>query len=131
MNNSCCNTATNDAADTNAKASDLTFRPAMDIYDLEDRYEVRVDLPGTTADAIDVTVHDGVLTLEATVPDRYRESITPLRAEYPVGHFRRRVRLGEDVDEDRLNATYLHGVLTLSLHKRAERQPRKVAVTTG
>lgn len=113
------------------KTSDVTYRPPLDLYDLGDRYEVHLDVPGTTAEAIDVAVDDQVLTIEAPVDARYPENITPLLGEYGVGDFRRHVRLGEDIDSDALTATYTDGVLTLALPKRAERQPRRIEVRTG
>lgn len=117
--------------DTHAKTSDVTFRPPLDLFDHGDHYEIRLDMPGTTADAIDVTVNDQVLTIEARVEPRYPGNITPLLGEYGVGDFRRQVRLGEDIDCDALTAQYADGVLTLMLPKRAERQPRRIEVQAG
>lgn len=114
--------------ESHGKTSDMTYRPPLDLYDLGDRYEIQFDVPGTTAEAIDVTVNDHVLTIEARVEARYPGNITPLLGEYGVGDFRRQVRLGEDIDSESLTAAYTDGVLTLSLPKRAERQPRRVEV---
>lgn len=114
-----------------AKTSELTYRPSMDLYELNDRYELHFDLPGTTSDLIDVTVHDSVLTVEARVPDRYGDRISPVMGEYGVGDFRRRVRLGEDVDSEQLSARYADGVLMLTLPKRAEWQPRRIPISSG
>jgi len=113
------------------KMSAAVYRPALDLYDFDDRYEVRVDLPGTTADQIDVTLNESVLTIEARVPHRYEDGITPLHGEYGVGDFRRQIRLGEDVDADKLGASYELGVLTLDLPKLAERRPRRIEVKGG
>jgi len=116
---------------SHGKTSDVTYRPPLDLYDLGDRYEIQFDVPGTTAEAIEVTVHDQVLTVEARVQARYPGNITPLLGEYGVGDFRRQVRLGEDIDSQSLSAIYTDGVLTLSLPKRAERQPRRIEVRAG
>ncbi len=113
------------------KTSDVTFRPPLDLYDFEDRYEALFDVPGTTTEDIDVTVHDGVLTVEARVAPRYPGNITPMLGEFGVGDFRRQVRLGEDIDTDSITAEYRDGVLMLTLPKRAERRPRKVEVRGG
>ena len=117
--------------DQHTKTSDLTFRPPMDIHDLGDRYEIHVDMPGTKAEHIDVVVRENVLEIEARVPDRYPDAIAPIAAEFGVGDYRRRVRLGEDIDAESLEARYASGVLTLTLPKRRERQPRRIAVTGG
>jgi HSP20 family protein len=113
------------------KTSDRVYRPPLDIFDFGDRYEIHVDLPGTTRDQIDVTINENVLTLEARVPDRYGGDIMPIRGEYGVGDYRRQIRLGEDIDADGLSAAYADGVLTLSLPRLAERQPRRIEVAAG
>lgn len=113
------------------KSRGAVFRPVMDLFELPDRYELRCELPGTTADAIHVTVHGPTLTIEASVPHRYGADITPLLGEFGTGDFRREIRMGEDVDVDAMTARYVDGVLTLLLPKRAERQPRRVPIAAG
>lgn len=112
------------------KQADVTFRPDMDIFDLGDRYELRIDLPGAARETIDVTMHDGVLTIEAQVKARVPEGVEPIHAEFGVGDYRRRVRLGEDIDTERLEANYSLGVLTLTLPRRAEVGPRRIEINT-
>jgi len=121
--------------DAHRKSGAVTFRPPLDLFDLGDRYEIHVDLPGSNADRINVTVHEGVLTIEATVPQRLPEewggTLEPLHGEYGIGDFRRQIRLGEDIEADALGATYADGVLHLVLPKRAERQPRRIDIKTA
>jgi len=78
--------------EAHSKTGDVTFRPPLDLYDFDDRYEALFDIPGTTTENIDVTVHDGVLTVEACVEPRYPGHITPMLGEFGVGDFRRQVR---------------------------------------
>jgi HSP20 family protein len=113
------------------KQTDVAYRPPLDLHDAGDRYELHVDLPGASPDAVDVRVHNGVLTIDARVPDRAPEDAEVLRAEFGVGDFRRQLRLGEDIDPGAVDATFADGVLTLALPKRAERQPRRIAVRSG
>jgi HSP20 family protein len=121
---------TNSVATPPQKIGAITYRPRLNMYDLGDRYEMHVDLPGSSSEQIQATLDDGLLTIEAGVPPRgeYTRDISPWRAEYGVGDFRRQVRLGEDIDGDRLTAKYEHGVLTLVLPKLPERQPRRVTI---
>ena len=118
-------------ADQYRKTSTTTYRPPMDMFDAGDRYEVRVDLPGSRADLIDVTLNDGVLTIEATVPNRWTEGAVALVGEYGIGNYRRQIRLGEDIDDDALQADYADGVLSISLPKRAEQTPRRIEIRSG
>ncbi|HYD02341.1 MAG TPA: Hsp20/alpha crystallin family protein [Phycisphaerales bacterium] len=127
-------TATGTAAcgcGTSTKSGNITYRPPMDLYHLSDRYEIHLDLPGATAEQIEAAVDGDVLTVAGRVTARYTGEITPIHAEYGVGDFERSIRLGEDVDVERLDARYQEGVLTIVLPKRAERQPRRVPVKGG
>ncbi|MGP1346221.1 MAG: Hsp20/alpha crystallin family protein [Phycisphaerales bacterium] len=113
------------------KVGDVSFRPAMDLYDLPDRYQIELEIPGASADGIELTVHESVLSVEARIAPRYREGITPVRGEFGVGDYRRQIRLGEDVDRDALSAAYADGVLTVMLPKRSERTPRRIEVRSA
>ena len=119
------------AAPGEQRVDTVTYRPRLNVYDLNDRYELHVDLPGSSSEHIHATIDDGVLQIEARVPYRYAADIKPWRAEYGIGDFHRKIRLGEDIDAERLTAKYEHGVLTLVLPKVPERQPRRVPIQNG
>jgi HSP20 family protein len=122
---------TDQPAPEHVKTGAVTYGPPTDVYDLGDRYEMLLDVPGATRESIDISVAQGVLTVHAGVPTRVPADATPLRAEYGVGDFRRQVRLGEDVDTERLTASYADGVLTIGLPKSAGRRARRVEVRAG
>jgi HSP20 family molecular chaperone IbpA len=113
------------------KSGSVTYRPPLDLFDLGDRYELRVDLPGASPEAIDLTVQDDTLRIEATVPWRYPDQARVIQAEFGVGNFRRELRIGEDIDADKLSADYTLGVLIVTLPKLPDRQPRKIQVRAG
>ncbi len=117
--------------DTGAKTREVTYRPAMDLYEFSDRYEVHFDVPGTAAEQVDITVDDGVLSVAARVAGRTGASAQGIHTEFGVGDYRRQVRLGEDIDQDALEASYAHGVLVVSLPKRTARQARRIEVNAG
>jgi HSP20 family protein len=89
---------------------------------------VSFDLPGVDPDAIDVTVERDTLTVSATRRFERSEGDEVLAGERPQGTFTRRVLLGQNLDASRLEATYDHGVLTVTIPVAEQAQPRKVAV---
>jgi HSP20 family molecular chaperone IbpA len=113
------------------KPSRTTYEPALDLLEYVDRYEIHFDVPGVSAGNIDLTVKDRVLTVAAPITARYEQATKPMLVEYGVGDFERRLRLGADIDQDSLAASYDQGVLTVVLPKRAERQPKRVEVRAG
>jgi HSP20 family protein len=91
---------------------------------------VEFDLPGADADTIDVTVERDVLTVRAERRSP-GEDVEALVAERPRGTFTRQLFLGQDLDTERLTATYDAGVLTVRIPVAEQAKARKVEVTTG
>ncbi|MCA9285971.1 MAG: Hsp20/alpha crystallin family protein, partial [Phycisphaerales bacterium] len=96
------------------------YRPALDLFEFPDRYEIHAELPGSSVKGIHATLDSDVVTIEAQVEDRSVNPSAMLLREYGVGNFKRAVRLGEDVERERISANYRDGVLTLVLPKRPE-----------
>src|ERR1700739_2585534 len=81
--------------------------------EIEDgHYAVRAELPGLDpAKDVDITVHDGVLTIKA---ERSAKKESKGRSEFSYGSFVRSVTLPAGADEDDVQARYDHGILTVS-----------------
>jgi HSP20 family protein len=104
---------------------------AVDIYEDNDKLHVKAELPGFTAEQVDVTIDNSVLTITAE-----RAAQTP--QQEPTGeyllrerHFARLQRsftLPSTVDENSISAKLDAGVLHLSIDKRQEAKPRKIAI---
>jgi HSP20 family protein len=104
-----------------------TAAPAVDIVELQEFYQLEVDLPGVQRDSIAVEIEQSVLTISADRPRGVGEG-AKLAAGSPVDGYYRRLRLGEDIDAESIEANYAHGILTVKLPKRAETQPRRIEV---
>ncbi|HEX6933825.1 MAG TPA: Hsp20/alpha crystallin family protein [Streptosporangiaceae bacterium] len=107
-------------------------RPAampMDAYRKGDTFYIKLDLPGTTLDAIDLTVEQNVLTVHASRLGMEGD-VELLVGERPAGTFTRQVFLGDTLDADRIEADYTAGVLTLAIPVHEAAKPRKVEITS-
>jgi HSP20 family protein len=112
---------------------DQVFRRAgtsfpMDAVRHGNQVFVSFDLPGVDPDAIDVTVERDTLTVSATRRFERAEGDEVLAGERPQGTFTRRVLLGQNLDTAKLEASYDHGVLTVTIPVAEQAQPRKVTV---
>jgi HSP20 family protein len=103
----------------------------MDAVRHGDRVFVTFDLPGVDPDSIDLTVERDVLTVSATRRFERAEDDEVLANERVQGTFTRRVLLGESLDTGKLEASYDHGVLTITIPVAEQAQPRKIAVGGG
>jgi HSP20 family protein len=104
---------------------------AMDAYRHGDEVTIDVDLPGVDPDAIDLTVERDVLTISANREWDHNEDDEVFAAERPHGTYTRRVLLGDSLDSSNLQASYDHGVLTVTLPVSEQAQPRKIAIGSG
>ncbi len=97
------------------------FVPAVDIKEEEDRYLIQVDLPGVDPQDVEVTLENNVLTIRGerkTEAEEKREGY--YRVERVYGSFFRSFTLPAEVDEEKIEASYKDGVLTISVPKRPE-----------
>jgi HSP20 family protein len=108
-------------------------RPAampMDAYRQGDSFYVCFDLPGISADSIDLTVEQNVLTVRADRAPSRADGAEMIVAERPSGTFTRQVFLGETLDAEHIAADYAAGVLTLTIPVREAAKPRNIQVTS-
>ena len=120
------------AATARRSESSASFVPAVDIIEEKDAILVRADLPGVNPEAVQITVEQEVLTLSGERRfDREFERDGAHRIESGFGKFSRSFKLPTNVAADSIEATSLHGVLTIRVPKRAAAQTRKIAVKVG
>ena len=101
----------------------------VDIREENDQLIVEAELPGFAKDQIDVSVEQGVLSIEAERPTR--DTKTEVKAhltERRATHYARRFTLPTAYDTNNVEASLDNGVLTLTLSKREESKPKKIEV---
>ena len=119
-----------DAPRPTAGAERYYFTPRFDFWDGEHEWVLFGDLPGVTADNLELHVDNGHLTVHGRVPSRYEGSRYLMR-EYGVADFYRTFTLGDEVDFDNISADMKDGVLTIRLPKSEAIKPRRIEVKAG
>ena len=111
-----------------------TARPAampIDAYRRGDEFVAMFDLPGISADSIELTVERNVLTVHAERTRPADEDVELLIGERPHGTFSRQLFLAESLDTERIAADYTDGVLRLRIPVREQAKPRRVDIAVG
>lgn len=103
---------------------------AFDAVRDEDSVTLYFDVPGISADDLEVSVERNELTISATRVWKDDDKET-LVTERPQGSFTRRVMVSDALDTDRLEANLSGGVLELTIPVSEKSKPRKIDVTTG
>jgi HSP20 family protein len=102
----------------------------MDTIRRDGELVLRFDVPGVAPEKIDVTVNRGVLTVSATREETKTEGESPVVRERLFGSFTRSVRLSDNLDADKIEASHHDGVLELRIPVREEAKPRKIEIGT-
>ena len=108
------------------------WNPALDVYEDKDNLFVKVELPGLKKDQIDISLHDGSLSIsgERKSEEKHEEGEV-YRAERYYGRFQRTVTLPTPVASDKVKAEYKDGILSITLPKTEEAKPKRIDVNVG
>jgi HSP20 family protein len=106
------------------------WAPRVDIREEKDAVLLSAELPGVAKDDVKIELENGVLTVSGEKHAEQSENENGIyRSERVYGSFKRSFRVPETVDADKIAADYSDGVLKLTLPKRPEAAPRKIAIS--
>jgi HSP20 family protein len=105
------------------------WSPAFDLYESGDHLVAVVELPGMRKEDIDISLHDGTLTISGERKREINNGETAQRTERYVGTFRRSIALPTRVDASKVGATYQNGILKVTLPKAEEAKPKQIQVS--
>ena len=109
-----------------------SFVPTLDVVERADAYLVSAELPGVDPSAVEISFENNTLTLRGTkqpwLQPQQNEELRVYTAERLSGQFERAVRLPEYVEGDKIEATYAHGVLTITVPKAEAARPRRIEI---
>ncbi len=105
------------------------WSPALDLYQSSDKLIAVVELPGMRKEDIDISLHDGTLTVSGERKRESRGGEKAERTERYVGAFRRSIALPTRVDASKVSETYKDGILKVTLPKAEEAKPKQIQVT--
>ncbi len=105
------------------------FAPAFEVKETTDSFVLKADLPGVEEKDLDISVHNGVLSVSGSrQAEERKEGESYAIYERQYGSFSRSFALPDMADGDRIEANLANGVLTLTVAKKAEAKPRKIEI---
>jgi HSP20 family protein len=115
------------------RATATAWAPALDISERKDAYLVTVELPGVEADDLDITMEDGLLTIQGERQFTSESSSEQQfhRIERRYGAFRRSITLPAQVQAEQIEASFDNGVLQIVVPKMEEAKPKRIQVRPG
>jgi HSP20 family protein len=111
------------------RSTTTAWAPALDISERKDAYLVTVELPGVETDDLQVTLEDGLLTIQGERHFAHDSSEQQFhRVERRYGAFRRSITLPAQVMGDGIQASFDNGVLQIMVPKAEEAKPKRIQV---
>jgi len=113
-------------------STDLTeagWNPRIDVYEKDNNVIVKADIPGIEEKNLNIEVEDNVLTISGSKEEEHeRKEKSYHQIERSYGSFCRSVSLPDEIQEDRINAEYTKGVLTVTIPKAKETETKKIKI---
>ncbi len=105
------------------------WRPRVDVTENEHEVRVLADLPGIRKDDVSITLENGVLTIngERKVEEEKKDTNVHFSERY-YGRFSRSFTIGETIQQDKIEASFKDGVLTVVLPKAEQAKPKKIEI---
>jgi HSP20 family protein len=104
------------------------WNPAVDVYEDQDSFRVRAELPGMKKDEINITLHENTLTLSGERKERENAGAKSFRSERIFGRFQRTLTLPRGIEANRVTASYRDGILAVTLPKTEQSKPRQIQI---
>ncbi len=105
-----------------------TFLPRTDIFETAESLTLLMDIPGARESDIDIVLEKNVLTVHALVEPEVPEGYALALQEYEIGDYQRSFRLSNEINQDKIEASYKDGVLRLTLPKAEAAKAKKISV---
>jgi HSP20 family protein len=106
--------------------------PPVDIAEEKDRIVITAELPGFQEDQISIQTENGMLTLTGERKfEKESGERNYHRVERSYGQFVRSFSLPNNVDREKIHASFHNGLLQIELPKREDAKPRQIRVTAG
>jgi len=104
------------------------YVPYADIYETDEALSVVMEMPGVEKKELSVALENDVLRVDGRIDFSKYEGMEPVYTEYNVGHYTRSFTLSSKIDQEHISAQLDDGVLTLTLPKAKEVQPRRITI---
>ncbi len=112
-----------------SQATVQDWMPKLDVSEDNNHYMVHVDLPGLTADNVDISVENNVLTIRGKRDFEHQsEKRNRLRVERVSGNFLRRIAMPENLDPSAVEARFKNGVLEIKIPKLTQSGEQKIKI---
>ncbi len=111
-----------------AEVPQRATRPNVDIYEDKQGITLIADLPGVSADGLDIQVDQEILSVDARIDIAMPSGADVQVAGLRPSRYQRSFTISNELDVDKIEAVLKNGVLAMRIPKREQYQPRKINI---
>jgi len=112
----------------NVKKTDYVITPPVDIYETDNEYVLKADMPGVAKDNVNITFNNNELEITGKVDEQYTSNENMTYREYTLFNYYRKFVVSNAINPEGISASLENGVLTVKLPKREEAKPKKIEI---
>lgn len=106
----------------NVEFTTPSFSPATNVSETSEGYQIQLSVPGFEKSDFNISLDNGVLLIKADVEQTHQDE-NALRTEFVRQSFTKKFQLPEEADENKVEAKYVNGILSLDIQKKEEAKP--------
>ncbi len=112
------------------------YSPRVDVVETAQAYVMEMDLPGLTESDVEINLKDRVLSIASIQDAKKEENKKDDKVEYLIRErrtvsFARKFTLPQDIDAEKVEANFKNGVLTITIPRKPESQPRQILIKSA
>ncbi|MDA8885960.1 Hsp20/alpha crystallin family protein [Bacteroidia bacterium] len=117
----------NDTFREDLSSTTANFKPQMELNEFELNYQVDLAIPGINKEDISITQGNDILTISGNRKHAENDGKT-LISEIKYGSFKRAIKLPKNIEAKSINASYINGILTISIAKQEVPKPINIEI---
>lgn len=106
----------------NVEFTTPSFSPATNVSETSEGYQIQLSVPGFEKSDFNISLDNGILLIKADVEQTHQDE-NVLRTEFVRQSFRKKFQLPDEADENKVEAKYVNGILSLDIQKKEEAKP--------
>ncbi len=111
-----------------ARGNEIYVVPAADIYETENEFVIKAEMPGVIRENFDITIENNELHIEGKTVTDYVKDENLEYSEFRLYNYHRSFVVGDSINREGINAALSDGVLTLVLPKIERIKPKKIEI---
>ncbi len=114
--------------ENNNQRTETVYIPVVDIFENENEYRMRFEVPGVEKENIDITIDGDQFEIRADISELKPEETELKYYESIPRNFYRKFKIGNDIHRESVKANLTDGILEVVLSKSEDAKPRKITV---